>query len=80
MLHYADDKEVYEISICVQILNFCSNLLSFKHILAYTAYGAGPVIGDLFKRCSRSNSRIRISCFWIINITANGAYVLLHRP
>jgi len=78
MLHYADEKEVYEISICVQILNFCSNLLSLEHIFAYTAYRADPIIGDLLERRSGGYSRIRISCFRIINVTANGAHILLH--
>jgi hypothetical protein len=51
-------------------------LLGLEAIFAYTTDGANPIIGDILKCCSWSDSAIGIAFCWVINITANFTYVL----
>ena len=47
--------------------------------LAYTAEGAYPILGNVFKGCACSDAAIRIAYFGVVHITAYVAHILFHR-
>jgi hypothetical protein len=51
-------------------------LLGLEAIFAYTTDGANPIIGDILKCCSWSDSAIGIAFCWIVNVSANFTNVL----
>ena len=59
-------------------LSFWCLLFYREVVLTNTADGAYPILGDVFKRCSGSDTAIGIAYFWIINITTCVANVLFH--
>ena len=59
-------------------LSFWCLLFYREVVLTNTADGAYPILGDVFKGCSWSDTAIGIAYFWIINITTCVANVLFH--
>lgn len=45
---------------------------------AYAAFGAFPVVGDVFKLCSGGDAVFRIAEFFIVNPAAGAAHILRH--
>ena len=58
---------------------FVGLLLYREVVLAYSADGANPVLGNVFKGCAWSDTAIRIANFWVIHVTAGLADVLFHK-
>ena len=54
-------------------------LLGLEAVLTYTTDGANPIIGDILKCCSWSDSAIGIAFCWIVNVSANFTNVLHNR-
>ena len=50
----------------------------FKHVLAYAADRAYPILGEVFESCSRGDSVVGISDCRIILIATCTADVLIH--
>ena len=48
----------------------------FKHILAYPANRAAPVVRKVLKCCTRSNATVRITLLRVIDISAGAALIL----
>ena len=55
-----------------------SLLVGFKVLLAYEAYGAGPVVGEFLKGCSWRNVMFRVAHVRVIFPVAYGTSILLH--
>ena len=55
------------------------SLLRTEIFLAYAANWANPILGDVFKSCSRLYAIVGIAYFWVIHITAGLADVLFHK-
>ena len=51
----------------------------FEFIFAYTAERAGPIFRQIFESGAGSDTVVGIADFGIIFITADAAYVLVHR-
>ena len=47
-------------------------------VLANAAKRARPAVGKGFKRCARSDAAVGIAFCWVIDVTADIAYVLFH--
>ena len=47
-------------------------------VLANAAKRAGPTVGDGLKRSAGSDATVGIAFFWVIDVTADVAYVLFH--
>lgn len=50
----------------------------FKYFFAQTTDRADPVFREIFERCPRSDTVIRIACFRIIDVTAGFTFIRLH--
>jgi len=53
-------------------------LFLFKHILSYSAEGAAKVFGNVFPYSSGSDIAFRITCGFVINVSADRAYIFFH--
>ena len=51
-------------------------LLGFEVVLADTADGAYPIVGDVLKRCSCGDTAIGIAYCGVVDVTANFTNVL----
>ena len=50
----------------------------FEHVLADSADGADPVIGNILKGCAGSDAAVGITNLRIIHISAGITYILIH--
>lgn len=53
-------------------------LYDFKHVFSYSAQGAYPIVGNVFKSCSGGDASLGVSHSRIIYPVTYGANVLLH--
>lgn len=49
-----------------------------KHVFSHSANRANPIIGNIFKSCSRSDSAIRIARCRVILVPARTAHIFTH--
>ena len=52
--------------------------LHSKHILAYSADGANPVLREILKRCARCDAVVWIADLRVIHIATGLTYIFLH--
>ena len=58
---------------------YVRSLFSWREILlANTAYWAYPILRKVLEGCSWSDSAVWVACCWIIFVSADVAYILLH--
>jgi len=62
---------------CVLLLAMILFFLD-EHVLADTANGAGPIIGDVFECCAGGDTAIRVADCRVVNVTASFAFVFCH--
>lgn len=55
-----------------------SIFLNFEIIFTYSAKRANPIIWNIFKCCTWSDTALWVTYFWVINPATNITYIFFH--